>query len=78
MVDLGQELDLWAVKNTESQGNHLQILGSGGGGDVSGLGADIVYDGLLEPWDEEVGSFVDNLCFPTIRLTRHTTMAKVA
>jgi hypothetical protein len=49
------------MKDTKSQRDHLQILGSGGRGDVPGFGADIIDDGLLEPWDEEVGAFVNNL-----------------
>lgn len=61
MVDLGELLDIGAVEDTESQGDHLEILGPGSGGDVAGLSADIVDDGALEPWDEEVGSLVDNL-----------------
>ena len=61
MVDLGQELDLWTMKDTKGEGDHLQILGSGGGGDISGFGADVIDDGLLEPWDKKVSAFIDNL-----------------
>lgn len=61
LVDLGEILDLGTVEDTQGQRDHLEILGAGGGGDVAGLGADIVDDGALEPRDEEVGSLVDNL-----------------
>lgn len=40
-------------------------LGSGQGGDVSGLGADIVDDGGLEPGDHKVSSFVVDLLLNT-------------
>lgn len=36
-------------------------LGSSQGGNVSGLGADIVDNGSLEPRDDKVGSFVVDL-----------------
>ena len=49
------------MEHTEGQGDHLEILGAGGGGDVAGLSADIVDDGALEPRDEEVSSLVDDL-----------------
>ena len=60
LVDGGQLGDLGPVQNSESQANHLQVLAAGGCGDVSGLGAHIVDDRLLEPGNEEVGAFVDN------------------
>lgn len=61
LVDLGESLDLRAVENTKGQRDHLQILGTGSGGNVARLGADIVDNGLLEPRDEEVSSLAHDL-----------------
>ena len=48
------------MQNSEGQANHLQVLAAGGCRDVPRLGAHIIDDRLLEPWNEEVGAFVDN------------------
>jgi len=65
LVDLGQSLDLRSVQHSEGQADHLQVLGSSSGRDVSRLRADIVDDGLLQPGYQKVGSFVDNLLLDT-------------
>lgn len=46
------------MQNSQGQADHLQILAAGGGGDVSGFGADIVDDGLLQPRNEEMCAFI--------------------
>lgn len=48
------------MQNSEGQANHLQVLAAGGCRDVPRLGAHIIDDRLLEPWNEEVGAFVDD------------------
>lgn len=53
------------MENPQCQANHLHVLGSGGGADVSGPGPDIVDDALLQPWDQEVGAFVHDLVLDT-------------
>lgn len=59
LVDSGQLRDLGPVQHSEGQANHLQVLASGGCGDIPRLGAHIVDDRLLEPGNEEVGALVD-------------------
>ena len=61
LIDLWQELNLWPVQYPQSQADHLQILATGCSGDVSRLRSDIVYNSPLEPGDEEVGAFLNNL-----------------
>lgn len=61
LVDLRQCLDIRPVQNPQRQTDHLQVLGARGGRDISGLGADVVDDGLLQPRDEEVGSLINHL-----------------
>lgn len=41
----------------------MQILAAGRGGDVPGLGADIIYDGLLQPRNEEMGALIHDCLF---------------
>ena len=65
MVNLGKRLDNRTVQNSQRQANHLQILGSGGGRDVSGLGAHIKDDAPLQPGDKEMRSFVDDIFLDT-------------
>jgi hypothetical protein len=60
LVDLWKSLDFGTVQDSESQADHLQILGTGGGGDVARLCADVVDDALLQPGDEEVSSLAHN------------------
>lgn len=36
----------------------MQILAAGRGGDIPGLGADIIDDGLLQPRNEEMGALI--------------------
>lgn len=61
LVNLGKQLNFRTVKDTESQRHHLEILGAGSGGDIARFGANVIDDGLLEPWDEEVCAFIDDL-----------------
>lgn len=60
LVDVGELGDDGSVEDSEGERNHLQILGAGGSGDVSGLGSDVEDDVLLEPGHEEVGSLADD------------------
>lgn len=61
LVYLGQRLDVRPVQHPQRQGDHLQILGPGRGGDVARLGPDVEDDGPLQPGDEEVRALVDDL-----------------
>ena len=61
LVDLGQVLDFRAVEDTEGQGDHLHILGSSGGGDVTGFGTDIELDGTLQPGDQEMSALANGV-----------------
>jgi hypothetical protein len=56
-IDLRQSIDSRSRQYTAGYVDHLQVLGSGEGSDVSWFGADIVGDGGFEPWDTEVSSF---------------------
>jgi hypothetical protein len=56
-VDLRQGIDARSGQDTAGNVDHLQILGTGEGGDVARLRADIVDDGSLDPGDLQVGSF---------------------
>ena len=47
LINLWELLDVWSGQDSEGQADHLEILGSGGCGDVSWLCAHIVDDGLL-------------------------------
>lgn len=46
------------MQHSQRQANHLQILAAGRCGDVPGLRADIIYDGLLQPRNEEMGALI--------------------
>lgn len=61
LVDLRQLLDLWAVQHPQCEGDHLHVLGSGGGADVPRSCADIEDDGALQPGDQEMCALVDDL-----------------
>lgn len=65
LVNLGESLDFGTVQDSESQADHLQILGTGCGGDVARLCADIVDDALLQPGNEEVSSLAHNAFLDT-------------
>ena len=65
LVNLGESLDFGTVQDSESQANHLQILGTGGGRDVARLCADIVDDALLQPGNQEVSSLAHNAFLDT-------------
>lgn len=53
------------MQHSQSQADHLQILGSGRGADVPGSGSHVVNDALLKPWDEEVSSLTHDLILNT-------------
>jgi len=55
-VDLRQGIDAGSGQDTAGNVDHLQILGTGEGGDVARFRADIVDNGSLNPWDLQVGS----------------------
>jgi hypothetical protein len=55
-VDLGQSVHAGPGQDTASNVDHLQVLGTGQGGNVARFGADIIDNGSLEPWDTNVGS----------------------
>lgn len=61
LVNLGKQLNFRTVEDTEGQRHHLEILGASSGGDVARFGANVIDDGLLEPWDEEVRALIDDL-----------------
>ena len=63
MIDLGKHLDFRSVEDSKCQADHLQILGSSRCTDISWLGSDIVDDGLLEPGNQKVSAFIDDLLF---------------
>ena len=64
-VDLRQSIDAGSGQDTAGNVDHLQILGTGEGGDVARLRADIVDDGSLNPGDLYVGSFGVDLALDT-------------
>jgi hypothetical protein len=61
LVDLWKLGDLGSMQHSQCQANHLQILASGCRRNVSWLCSDIVDNALLQPWDQEMGSFADDL-----------------
>lgn len=61
LIYFGQHADLWSMQHPQRQANHLQILGASSGGDIPWLRPNIEGDGLLQPWDQEVSSFVLDL-----------------
>lgn len=56
------------MEDSEGQADHLQVFGTRRGGNVARLGAHVKDDAALQPWDEEVGSLVDD----TLLDSRHT------
>lgn len=65
LVDDRQLRDIRPVQDSQGQADHLQILTAGGGGDVTGLGADVVDNRPLQPGDQEVRALVDHLVLHT-------------
>ena len=49
------------MQHPQRQAHHLQVLAPRRGADVARFRADIEGDGFLQPWDEEVCAFVDDL-----------------
>jgi hypothetical protein len=66
LINGGQLLDFRAVQDTKSQGDHLHILGTSGGGDITGFGANIELDGTLKPRHQKVSTFTDRGGFHTL------------
>ena len=58
LIYLWQVRDLRPVQYPQRQADHLQILAASRGGDVSGFGADIVDDRLLQPGDQEMCALI--------------------
>lgn len=63
LIDLRQLRDLWSMQDTQGQTDHLQILASSGGGDVTRFGADIVDDRLLQPRNQKMRAFAHDSIF---------------
>ena len=63
LIDLRQLRDLWSMQDAQGQTDHLQILASSGGGDVTRFGADIVDDRLLQPRNQKMRAFVHDSIF---------------
>jgi len=53
------------VQDSQGQADHLQILTSGGGGNIAWLGAHIVDNSSLQPRNQKMCSLVDNLLLHT-------------
>jgi hypothetical protein len=53
------------MQYSERQAHHLQVLATGGGGDVSGLGPHIEDDAPLQPGNEKVCTLADNFLLDT-------------
>ncbi len=53
------------MQDTQRQADHLHVLGAGGGGNVSGLGAHVKDNGALQPGDEKVRALVDDVLLDT-------------
>lgn len=49
------------MQHTQSQADHLQVLTTRGGGNVAGLGANIIDNSSLQPRNEEVCALVHDL-----------------
>lgn len=60
LVNLGQLRHVRTMQHAKRQADHLQILTSGGGGDIARLCPHIVDDRSLQPGDQKVCAFVDN------------------
>lgn len=60
LIDLGQSLHLRPMQDPQRQAHHLQVLASGGGGDVPGLRPHVEDDAALQPGNEEVCALVDD------------------
>ncbi|CAL5333164.1 unnamed protein product [Camellia sinensis] len=57
-----QQSNVFRVRKTKSEVDHLEIFGAGDGREGVGTSSDVENVGSLEPWDEEMGSFADELC----------------
>jgi hypothetical protein len=53
--------DVWTRQDSQRQTDHLQILTPRRGTDVARLCADIIDDGLLKPWDQEMRPLFNDL-----------------
>lgn len=61
LVDFRQLLHLRAMQDSERQANHLHVLATRRGADIPRPRADIKGDGFLQPGNEEMCAFVDDL-----------------
>ncbi|KAH3667564.1 hypothetical protein OGATHE_003087 [Ogataea polymorpha] len=61
LVNLWEVLHVWTMQHSQSQRDGLQVLGPRGGGNGSWLGSDVVNDWSLEPRDNKVQSFANDL-----------------
>lgn len=52
---------IWTRQHTQRKSDHLQILGAGRCRNGARLDANIVQNRTLEPWNQEVGTFVGGL-----------------
>lgn len=60
-VDARQLVGNRSEQDAEGDVDVLQVFAAGYDGDVSGAGSDVEDDGSLDPRDEEVGAFADDL-----------------
>lgn len=65
LVNLGQHLHFGTVQHSQRKSNHLQILATGGRGNVPRSRPHIIDDGLLQPRNQEVCALVDDLLLHT-------------
>lgn len=63
LVDLRQIRDFRSMQHPQRQANHLQVLATSCGRNVSWLCPDIEYDAALKPWNQKVCAFVDDCVF---------------
>ncbi|CAL5410957.1 unnamed protein product [Camellia sinensis] len=61
IVTREQQSNVFKVRKTKSEVDHLEIFGAGDGREGVGTSSDVENVGSLEPWDEEMGSFADGL-----------------
>jgi len=60
-IYLRQRIDSRSREHTAGDVDHLQILCAGEGGDVAWFRTDVVGDGGFEPWEAQMGAFVEDL-----------------
>lgn len=65
LIDLRELGDLWSMKHSQGQADHLQVLTSRRRGNVSRLRPNVVDDCLLQPGDQEMCTLIDDLLLHT-------------